>query len=63
MRSYVSSNLGVPSIKVGEACQPEREAADHTASTMRKQKEMNAQVPFSFYSDLKPSPWDGPTHN
>lgn len=63
IRSYVGSNLGVPSIIVGEAWQPECEEADHTASTIRKQKEMNTQVPFSFYSDLKPSPQDGATHN
>lgn len=53
----------MPTIIVGEAWQPECEAADHIASTISKQKEMNAQVPFSFYSDLKPSPRDGATYN
>lgn len=36
IRSYVGSNLGVPSVIVGEAWQLECEAADHIASTIRK---------------------------
>lgn len=52
----LANNMRVQSVMVGKTWQLECEAAHHTISTIRKQKEMDAgvQPAFSFLFSVEP---------
>lgn len=57
----LAESRGVRPVLEGKAWWPEYEMAGHTAPTVRAEREMNAQLAFS-YAVQDPSPWDGGTH-